>query len=95
MKYIWDDRKNKANIRKHGIPFARAIRMFEGRVMETLDGEVEHGESRIKAVGLVDGVEIFVVYTDREGETRRIVSARKATRKERETYWQSVARSDG
>ena len=47
-----------------------------------------HGEKRILAIGLLEDVEITVIYTTR-GETIRIISARRARRNERKKYWES------
>ena len=85
MAFEWDARKNAVNLAKHGIDFAGASRMFEGPVLERLDDRKDYGETRIAAVGVVEGRELFVVYTMR-GENRRIISARKANRHEREAY---------
>ncbi len=85
MAFEWDAHKNAVNLAKHGIDFADAARMFEGPVLERLDDREDYGETRIAAVGVVEGRELFVVYTMR-GETRRIISARKANRHECEAY---------
>jgi uncharacterized DUF497 family protein len=92
MRYIWDDRKNAANIRKHGIAFARAIRIFEGPVLEEIDDRFDYGETRIQAIGHIDGTEVFVVYAESADEEHRIISARRATPEERQAYWREVAR---
>lgn len=82
----WDTRKNASNLRKHGINFADAIRMFDGVVVERIDSRAGYGETRWFAIGVMDGREIVVVYTER-GERRRMISARRATRHERQKYW--------
>ena len=89
MVFEWDGRKNAVNLAKHGIDFADAARMFEGPVLERLDDREDYGETRIAAVGLVEGRELFIVYTVR-GENRRIISARKANRHERQAYHQAL-----
>jgi len=90
MRFTWDARKNAANIRKHGIGFARAARIFSSPTLEAVDDASDYGEERIKAIGLVEDTEILVVYTDRPGGERRIISARKATREEREVFWRAI-----
>lgn len=94
MKYEWDKRKNTANIRKHGVSFARAVRIFDGPVAEEIDDAEDYGEERVMATGLIDDVEFVVVYTDRVGGERRIISARKATPQERRAYWKAVTGLD-
>ena len=55
--------------------------MFDGPVFERVDSR--HGEDRIFAIGLMEDVEIVVVYVMR-GKRRRIISARRAHRDERQ-----------
>ena len=86
MQYTWDAAKNAANIRKHDIGFDDAVRVFEGDVLIWPDERFDYGEARWIAVGLAGGEETVVVYSE-EGDERRIISARRATRKERELYW--------
>ena len=89
MAFEWDGRKSAVNLAKHGVDFADAARMFEAPVLERLDDREDYGETRIAAVGVVEGRELFVVYTMR-GENRRIISARKANRHERHAYQQAL-----
>lgn len=89
MVYVWDENKNRSNIEKHGIDFKDAVRIFEGETLEQEDRRFEYGEIRIYAIGLINGLEIVVIYTDTNNEERRIISARKAESYERKAYWQS------
>jgi uncharacterized protein len=72
-----------------GFGFEYAARIFLGPTLERLDNRREYGEVRIQAIGRVIDDILFVVYTDR-GDTRHIISARLASRKERR-LWQSFA----
>lgn len=95
MHYSWDKRKNAENVRKHGISFERAVRIFDGPTIEKIDDRYDYGETRISTIGLIEGVEIFVVYAEkREGE-RRVISARKAERKERAEFWRQITSPHG
>ena len=85
MGFEWDSRKNAANIAKHGIDFEDACGIFQEPVLERIDDRQDYAETRIAAVGVVEGRELFVVYTFR-GQHRRIITARKANRHEREAY---------
>lgn len=87
MSFRWDPEKYQRNIRIHGVAFDDAVRIFDGPTLERLDDRFVHGEARIYAVGLVNGVEITVIYTDKPNDERRIISSWKATRHEREAYW--------
>ena len=88
MQFEWDDNKNNVNIQKHGIDFLTAIAIFDdpNRLEEDCT-ECEYREIRTKSIGRVgDSILILtVIYTDR-GENTRIISARKATKKERKYY---------
>jgi len=90
MAFEWDAAKNTANLAKHGIDFRDAVRIFEGPVLEKTDRRREYGEERIAAVGVVKGFGLYVVYTIRGGK-RRIISARRANRHEREAYRLALA----
>ena len=85
MAFDWDAAKNSANLAKHGIDFRDAVRIFEGLVLEQTDKRRDYGEERIAAVGITSDLELYVVYTIRSGK-RRIISARRANRHEREAY---------
>ena len=89
MAFVWDEKKAASNLRKHGIEFGFAIRVFnDPNQFEWPDDRFEYGEERFNVVGLVDGSEILVTYTMR-GDDIRILSARMANRHEREDYWGS------
>jgi len=64
MVYIWDEAKNLRNIKDHGIAFDDAKRIFESPTVERVDDRYEYGEVRVYAIGLVNGLEITVIYTD-------------------------------
>jgi len=90
--FSWDARKANANLRKHGVSFEEAATVFGDP--EGLDWEgFEHSlsEPRSSRIGFsFSGRVLFVAYTIRrlknEKETIRIISARQATRKERQAY---------
>ncbi|MCC7048891.1 MAG: BrnT family toxin [Alphaproteobacteria bacterium] len=89
MLFEWDEAKSERNRSERGFGFDFAALIFEGPVVEWCDLRAAWGEVRVVAVGSVEGNLLAVVYTDR-GEVRRIISARKARRKERE-LWRSLA----
>jgi uncharacterized DUF497 family protein len=88
--FEWDKRKRAANLRKHGIDFVGARRVFDGPTIEFLDVRREYREERVIAFGDVDGVVLLVVYVWRNGR-RRLISARKAGANERKAYFKAVA----
>jgi uncharacterized protein len=80
MRYDWDLNKAAANVRKHGISFQQATAAFRDPLkIEELDDREDYGEDRIKAIGMVQGVLLCVVYTESD-DVIRIISARKATK---------------
>jgi uncharacterized protein len=90
MRYNWDEEKNSRNLELHGIAFEDAARIFEGPTVERVDDRFDYGERRVYAIGLVNGLEITVIYTDREREDRRIISAWRAEPHERRHYWKNI-----
>jgi uncharacterized DUF497 family protein len=64
MQYIWSSQKNRRNLKLHGIAFKDAMRIFESPTVEQTDDSFDYGEQRIYAIGLVNGLEITVIYTD-------------------------------
>jgi uncharacterized DUF497 family protein len=90
MHYNWDERKNRSNIRRHGIAFEDAKRIFDGPTVEKVDDRFDYGEVRVYAVGLVNGLEITVIYTDEGNGKRRIISAWRAEPHERRYFWQNL-----
>ena len=70
MLFEWDETKRQANLAKHLIDFADAVKVFEGPLFEKV--QRRHSEIRALAVGLLEDVEIVVIYTMR-GKYRRII----------------------
>ncbi len=86
MEFEWDEDKNRSNIAKHGISFETAVRIFNRPTVDQIDDRFEYGEQRTISIGVVDMIAaLVVVHTDRNG-TLRIISARKANRRERQHY---------
>jgi uncharacterized protein len=91
MEAEWDDAKSAWNLRERGFDFAHAARIFERPVIEREDARQDYGEPRFVAIGTVDGEHLALVYTPRAGRVR-IISARRASRKERHAFDQEIAR---
>ncbi len=90
MTFEWDDNKEQINIKKHGMDFETASRVFddENRI-EIYDDLHSDYEDRYITIGMIDEITCIamVVYTERGTDVIRIVSARKATPKERRKYY--------
>lgn len=89
MQFEWDEEKEQINIKKHGIDFETAARVFgdENR-LEFYDEVHSENEDRYITIGMIDEVAyiVMVVYTERE-EAIRLISARKATKQEGRMYY--------
>ena len=82
----WDAHKDLLNLKKHGISFRDAAFVFlDDNRVELFDMKHSDTEDRYIVIGLVNEI-LFVIYTER-GKSIRIISARKATPKERELYY--------
>lgn len=94
MRFEWGETKSAANLRERGFDFEFASLVFDGATLLTEDKRRDHGERRRIAFGLADGVHLPFVYTDcrvADGEVvRRIVSARRSKRSEREAHEEAV-----
>ena len=93
MRFDWDERKNRQNRSKHGISFETARVVFEDPYAISIQDRHANGEERWQTIGRVGhAVILLVAHTygdDKEAEeVIRIISARKATPKEREVYEQ-------
>ena len=82
VKFEWDEAKNSACFERRGFDFAYAIRAFlDPHRIVVQDRRRDYGEDRYRLLGVIDGRAYVVVYTVR-GSTVRIISARRANRKE-------------
>jgi uncharacterized DUF497 family protein len=96
IEFEWDEAKNQANIAKHGISFVQAQKIFGGAVWSRVDQRMDYGETRLISVGMLEQAAIIVVvaHTERTGKMR-IISARRANRKERRRYYEEIQRAAG
>ena len=84
--FEWDKGKNESNFSKHGIRFEDSLMVFKSPMVIVEDTRYDYGEARYIGIGKNDkGTFYTVVYTLR-GDKIRIISARKAHRKERLMY---------
>jgi hypothetical protein len=93
VPFEWDEEKDAANQRKHGVDFESAARVFaDPDYVLREDRTDEGGEMRWHAIGLVEAVLLLVVHVYRSSidgeEIIRIISARKARKQERRGYFQ-------
>ena len=86
MKVVWDTKKAVANIRNHGIEFSHAATVLDDPMAVTIE-DTRHGEQRFVTVGAdILGRVLVAVYVYSGEEEIRLISARRATPKERRIY---------
>jgi uncharacterized DUF497 family protein len=86
VDFEWDDAKDRSNRAKHAISFGEAVAVFADSKLIVLDAtRSEDNEDRLKAIGMIEEELVVVIFTMREGITR-IISARRANRKEERIY---------
>jgi uncharacterized protein len=90
VNYEWDEDKNQENIRKHGFDFGDAWEIFEAPLLEALDLRAEYGEDRWIAIGLLGNRVVVVTFTQRDEDTVRIISLRKALKHERNKFEEAI-----
>ena len=84
--FEWDSGKAASNLRKHGVPFDVAVRVFDDPARVEFDvSRVRDGEQRRKCVGRIDG-KLFVVVFHMRDDYRRIISARRTNANEDQAY---------
>jgi uncharacterized protein len=87
LDFEWDDTKAAANFRKHSVTFEQAAYAFRDPfAVEWIDERAAYGEERVILLGMSGGQILSVVYTER-GERLRIISARRATKYEKDNYY--------
>jgi len=86
VDFEWDDAKAASNLDKHGVRFAYAVRVFDDPDRIEIDAaRAKDGETRRKTLGRIDG-RVFTVVHVMRGESCRLISARRANRKEERCY---------
>lgn len=92
MRFVWDDAKNRRNKSKHKVSFETAVQIFDDPLALSRLERVVDGEERWQTLGLIEGVVVLLIahtwFVDDGEEWIRLISARKATRRERELYEQ-------
>ena len=87
--FAWNESKRASNLRKHGIDFADVIGIFDTPAL--IHRSDRHGEIRYQIIGIVEGREVAVACAI-QGESCRIISARRARRDERRAYHDHLPR---
>ncbi|MEK6683472.1 MAG: BrnT family toxin [Nitrospirota bacterium] len=90
LRFEWDETKNRANIRKHGVSFEEAQTVFlDENAIRFFDPDHSEDEDRFIMLGMSFKLRVLVVcHCYRKNDTMiRIISARKAAKNEAKNYW--------
>lgn len=87
MIFEWDARKARHNVKTHGVSFEEAATIFGDPLSLTIDDPFHsHGEERFVTIGVSTRQRLLVVVHAERGDRLRLISARLATKAEREQY---------
>jgi uncharacterized DUF497 family protein len=87
MRLQWDENKNRENLQKHGFAFSDAWQLFSNSLLVGPDTRKNYGEDRWIGIGrMTNGIVAVLVFTKGDQETIRVISRRKASKKERRNY---------
>jgi uncharacterized DUF497 family protein len=92
MKFTWHEPKRQQNLRKHGLDFADAHRVFDGPLLTFEDLREGYGEQRMIAVGMLDYLVVLIVHVESADEIR-IISMRKATHHETNQFYEYLGQT--
>jgi uncharacterized DUF497 family protein len=81
MRFSWDEKKRRLNLKQHGLDFVDAPSVFEGPTFTFEDDRFEYDEQRLVTLGFLGGIVVSIVHAESASRIR-IISFRKATRNE-------------
>ena len=90
LEFEWNEAKARINLEKHRVSFLTAAAIFLNERLERIDDREEYGELRWIALGRVESEVYRVVYTWRDENLIRLISAQKASKDEREIYYRKT-----
>ena len=89
MRFIWHEPKRQANLKKHGVDFADAERVFTGPTFTFEDDREDYGEQRWVTLGLLSAQVVVIVHTETE-EDIRVISMREADNDEQRLFFTNL-----
>jgi uncharacterized DUF497 family protein len=89
LLFEWDESKRISNLRKHGLDFANCGAVFSRPVSTWVDNRYDYGERRFMTLGLLGTRVVNIAHTV-SGECVRIISLRKASKREQAQYFQEI-----
>ncbi len=91
MKITFDPGKRNHTFEERGLAFEDAAIVFEGQTLDYIDNRFNYPEERVITAGYLAGRMVIVVWTDR-GESRHIISMRKANEREQKNFAQRLGK---
>ena len=89
MRFSWDERKRRLNLKDHGLDFVDAPRVFEGPTFTFEDDRFAYDEHRFMTLGFLAGMVVSLVHTETSSRIH-VISFRKATRNEETLLFKSL-----
>lgn len=89
IRFSWNERKRRDDLRLHGLDFRDAPRVFEGVTLTYEDDRIGYAEQRFVTLGLLRGMAVSLVHTETP-QLIRVISFRKATNREQATLFESL-----
>lgn len=89
MNFTWDEPKRQANLKKHGLDFADAEKVFNGPMALFEDQRNDYGEQRMIGIGQLESLVVLIVHVETD-EQIRIISMRKADSDETDLYFKNA-----
>ena len=86
MKFEWDDTKRRINLKKHALDFRDAHVVFNDEALILEDPHNDYNETRYLLQGTLEQHIVIIVFTVRDDDVIRIISMRKANKRERQNY---------
>ena len=91
--FTWSDDKNRVNMKKHGLSFEEAVLVFLDPYMVVRydDAHSSRNETRWKGIGVLgNDILLAVIFSEYRNDELRLISARKASKKEKENYGENI-----
>jgi uncharacterized DUF497 family protein len=89
MRFTWDERKRRANLKAHGFDFRDTPRVFEGPTFTFEDDRFDYREQRFVSLGFLGGLTVSIVHTETPDRIH-IIYFRRATRNEEAILFKSI-----
>jgi uncharacterized DUF497 family protein len=89
VNFEWDERKRRSNLSKHGIDFHDCKAVFGGPIVTMHDDRIDYGEQRFITFGLLEDRVVVVAHTE-AADRVRVISMRKATKREQALYFKRI-----